>query len=105
MTSVADARPSTNTGAPRVRLPRIERPADHPLMSVKEAAAALGCSEMTIRRRITARQFPAVRTGRKSMVPRAFITNLVAQAEAGKTVVVDEAVEDWRASGNGHAGS
>jgi excisionase family DNA binding protein len=80
-----------------VRLPRITRPADHPLMTVREAAERLGCSDMTIRRRIAARQFPAVRNGRKSMIPRSFIERLLAQAEAGRTVVVDEAVQEWRA--------
>jgi excisionase family DNA binding protein len=81
-----------------VRLPRIMRPADHPLLTVQEAAARLGCSDMTIRRRIAARQFPAVKNGRKSMVPRSFIERLLAQAEAGHTVVVAEAVDEWRAN-------
>jgi excisionase family DNA binding protein len=84
---------------PRVRLPKIERPADHPLMTVREAAECLGCSEMTIRRRIAARQFPAVRIGRKSMIPRSFVDRLLAQAEAGYTVVVDEAAAEWKAEG------
>jgi excisionase family DNA binding protein len=79
----------------RVRLPRIEHPADHPLMTVQKVAELLGCSDMTIRRRISARQFPAVKIGRKSMIPRSFVERLLAQAEAGQTVVVDEAVEQW----------
>src|SRR5689334_16946738 len=86
---------------PRVRLPKLAHPEDHPLMTVQKAAEALGCSDMTIRRRIAARQFPAVKIGRKSMVPRSFVEFLVAQAEAGQTVVVDEAVDEWsrRAAG------
>jgi excisionase family DNA binding protein len=83
-----------------VRLPRIMRPADHPLLTVQEAAARLGCSDMTIRRRIAARQFPAVKNGRKSMVPRSFIERLLAQAEAGHTVIVAEAVDEWKAHVN-----
>jgi len=83
--------------SPGVRLPRITHPADHPLMTVQKAAELLGCSDMTIRRRITARQFPAVRTGRKSMVPRSFVEWLLARAEAGHTVVVEEAVAEWTA--------
>lgn len=86
--------------APRVRLPRITHPPDHPLMTVQRAAELLGCSDMTIRRRIAARQFPAVRIGRKSMVPRSFVERLLAQAEAGHTVVVDEAVGEWAAAGS-----
>ena len=89
----------TQQTAVRVRLPRITRPADHPLMTVREAAERLGCSEMTIRRRIAARQFPAVKTGRKSMIPRSFVDRLLAQAEAGHTVVVDEAAAEWKAEG------
>lgn len=83
-----------------VQLPRITAPADHPLMTVQKAAELLGCSDMTIRRRISARQFPAVRIGRKSMVPRSFVERLLAEAEAGRTVVLDEVVGEW-AAGNG----
>jgi excisionase family DNA binding protein len=68
-------------------------------MTVQEAASRLGCSDMTIRRRISARQFPAVKNGRKSMIPRSFVERLLAEAEAGRTVVVDEAVEEWRTAG------
>ncbi|MGF1654291.1 MAG: excisionase family DNA-binding protein [Actinomycetales bacterium] len=62
---------------------------------MSRAAALLGCSDMTIRRRIAARQFPAVRIGRKSLVPRSFVEGLLAQAEAGRTVVVDELATEW----------
>ena len=48
------------------------------------------------RQGIAARQFPAVKNGRKSMIPRSFVERLVAEAEAGQTVVVEEAVEQWR---------
>jgi excisionase family DNA binding protein len=80
-----------------VRLPRIQHPADHPLMTVQKAAEALGCSDMTIRRRIAARQFPAIKNGRKSMVPRSFVERLIALAESGRTVVLDEVVTEWSA--------
>ena len=102
MTSV----PNTSSGRGalaqpvRVRLPRIAHPENHALMTVQQAAELLGCSDMTIRRRIAARQFPAVKNGRKSMIPRSFVERLVAEAEAGHTVVVEEAVEEWRAQGS-----
>ena len=44
---------------------------------------------MTIRRKIEARQFPAVKMGCKALVPRAFVKQLIADALTGKTVVVD----------------
>ncbi len=101
MISVQDAGSDrrTPTQSTRVRLPRIAHPEKHPLMTVQQAAELLGCSDMTIRRRIAARQFPAVKNGRKSMIPRSFVERLVAEAEAGRTVVVEEAVEEWRAQG------
>ena len=102
MTSVPDTRSGRGAPgqSPRVRLPRIAHPENHPLITVQQAAEMLGCSDMTIRRRIAARQFPAVKNGRKSMIPRSFVERLVADAEAGRTVVVEEAVEEWRAQGS-----
>lgn len=76
---------------------------DHPLMTVSQAAAMLGCSSMTIRRRIDARQFPAVKIGCKALVPRAFIEALVDAAGAGQTVVVEEFVRTWSAGPGGAA--
>lgn len=101
MTSMPDtgSARSAPVQAARVRLPRIAHPENHPLITVQQAAELLGCSDMTIRRRIAARQFPAVKNGRKSMIPRSFVERLVAEAEAGRTVVVEEAVEEWRAQG------
>lgn len=68
---------------------------EHPLMTVNQAAALLGCSSMTIRRRIDARQFPAVKIGCKALVPRAFVDALLQAAAAGQTVVVEEFVRTW----------
>jgi excisionase family DNA binding protein len=79
----------------KVKLNPIQLPEDHPLVSVRVAAEMIGVCEMTIRRRIRKRQFPALRTGRKSMIPRSFIERLLAQAEAGQTVIVDEEAGCW----------
>jgi excisionase family DNA binding protein len=68
---------------------------EHPLMTIHAAAHALGCSDMTIRRRIEARQFPAVKIGSKALVPRAFVAQLLADALAGRTVIVEEYAAAW----------
>lgn len=86
-----------------VPLGRMSRTADHPLITVAETARMLGCSNMTIRRRIDARQFPAVKIGRKAMVPRAFVERLLAAAASGRTVVVEEITAEWAADQNGSA--
>ena len=74
-----------------------EPPAQHPLMTVSQVAAVLGCSGMTIRRRIDARKFPAVKIGTKALVPRAFVEALLQAAEDGETVVVEEFLAIWSA--------
>src|SRR5690349_10108612 len=76
-------------------LARIVRSGEHPLMTIHAAAQALGCSDMTIRRRVEARQFPAVKIGCKALVPRAFVQQLIDDALAGKTVVVEEYAAAW----------
>lgn len=81
---------------PPVRIPRRRDVADeHPLMTIHAAALALGYSEMTIRRRVEARQFPAVKIGSKALVPRAFVARVLADALAGRTVVVEEYAAAW----------
>lgn len=68
---------------------------DHPLMTIHAAAQALGYSDMTIRRKVEARQFPAVKMGCKALVPRAFVERLIRDALAGRTVVVEEYAAAW----------
>jgi excisionase family DNA binding protein len=80
-----------------VRLSRPGRSAEHPLITVAETARMLGYSDMTIRRRIDARRFPAVKIGSKAMVPRAFVERLLAAAQSGRTVVVEEIAAQWAA--------
>lgn len=64
-------------------------------MTIHAAALALGYSDMTIRRKVEARQFPAVKIGSKALVPRAFVQRLIADALAGRTVVVEEYAAAW----------
>lgn len=81
-----------------IPLPRRTPDDQHPLMTIHAAARALGYSDMTIRRRIEARQFPAVKIGSKALVPRAFVEQLLAEAMAGRTVVVEEYAAEWGCS-------
>lgn len=67
----------------------------HPLMTIHAAARVLGFSAMTIRRRVEAGRFPAVKIGSKALVPRAFVEKLLADALAGRTVVVEEYAATW----------
>jgi excisionase family DNA binding protein len=94
----------THQRARHGRLPRIDAAVKHPLLTVHQAATRLGCSDMTIRRRIDARQFPAVKIGNKAMVPRSFVERLLALAESGQTVVVEEMAAEWAAT-NGEVAS
>ncbi len=84
------------TPDPPVHLPRRREAAvEHPLMTIRAAALALGYSQMTIRRRVEARQFPAVKMGSKALVPRAFVARILADALAGRTVVIEEYAAAW----------
>ena len=76
---------------------RTSRGDEHPLITVHAAAIALGYSDMTIRRKVEARQFPAVKIGSKALVPRAFVDRLIADVLAGRTVVVEEYAAVWAA--------
>ncbi len=64
-------------------------------ISVSHAAELLGCSGLTIRRRIRERRFPALKIGSKALIPLSFVEKVLADALAGKTVVIDEYVDSW----------
>jgi excisionase family DNA binding protein len=96
----ADGRVPHRHTAPQ---PRAGASASHPLMTVREAAQMLGFSDMTIRRRIEARQFPAVKIGTKALIPRAFVEQLLEAAAAGQTVVAEEFAAAWSAATRGGA--
>lgn len=90
-------------GPKRPRIPYVGSGPEHPLLTVPETARRLGCSAMTIRRRIDARRFPAVKIGSKAMVPRSFVDHVLALAESGSTVIVEEAAAEWMAANAGAA--
>ena len=48
--------------------------------SVRQTAKVLNVSYHTVFRKITNKEIPSIRMGRKILVPAAFIGNLVAQA-------------------------
>jgi excisionase family DNA binding protein len=62
----------------------------HPLITVREAAALLRLSAMTIRRKVDAGQIPAIKCGSACRIPRAFIEGILRDALAGQTVVVED---------------
>ena len=75
---------SRTTDEPRVGDPR--------WLSVAELARELGMSQMTLYRVIAAGQFPAVRIGRRLVVPAQVLEDMAAEALATGTTV-DTA--DW----------
>lgn len=94
--ALADALHASGTLTPEAR--RHRQDSEPPLLTVPQAAHRLGCSAMTIRRRIDARRFPAVKIGNRAMVPRSFVDRLLALAESGRTVIVEEAAAEWMAA-------
>lgn len=64
-------------------------------MPVREAARVLGVSDMTIRRAYTAGVIPGITFGTSCRVLRAFVAALVAAAEAGQQVKVEEFGRQW----------
>ena len=51
--------------------------------SVRQTAEILGVSYLTIFRKVTDKEFPSIRLGRKILVPAALIDSLVMQAMSG----------------------
>ncbi|MGW1344676.1 helix-turn-helix domain-containing protein [Kribbella sp. NPDC002412] len=64
-------------------------------LSIAEAAAELGLSEMTLYRLIQANSFPAVRVGRRVFIPSKALDDMHAEALATGRVV--DAAE-WQSS-------
>lgn len=66
-------------------------------MPVREAARVLGVSDMTIRRAYAAGVIPGITFGTTCRVLRVFVASLVAAAEAGQQVKVEEFGRQWAA--------
>jgi excisionase family DNA binding protein len=64
-------------------------------MRVREVARVLDVSEMTIRRACAAGVIPGITFGSSSRILTAFVLSLVAEAEAGRLVKVEEFGRQW----------
>jgi len=69
---------------------------ESPLISVKETAALLKVSPVTVYRRYHAEVFPGRRVGRKIDLHRPFVAALHAAICAGRSVDVDEFAVAWK---------
>jgi hypothetical protein len=72
-------------------------------MPIKEAAATLDLSEMSLRRAYAAGAIPGITLGRSCRILVAFITALVAFAETGQQVAVEDFGRRWKAERGGEA--
>lgn len=68
------------------------------LLSVTQTSAMTGVSKITVRRRLHAGEWPGGRIGRKLLVPRAFVLDLVAAIESGMELINAEAYAARRAA-------
>lgn len=64
-------------------------------MPVREVARLLGVSEMTIRRAYAAGVIPGITFGTSCRILRTFVASLVAAAEAGQQVKVEDFGREW----------
>lgn len=64
-------------------------------MRVREVAEVLDVSEMTIRRACAAGVIPGITFGTSSRVLTAFVLSLIAEAEAGRQVKVEDFGRQW----------
>src|SRR6266702_3681547 len=81
-------------GNPRPQVP-VGR--ERKFMRVREVARALDVSEMTIRRAYTAGVIPGITFGTSCRVLRAFVVSLIATAESGRQVKVEDFGREWTA--------
>lgn len=66
------------------------------LLPVSEVAARTGLSRWTIYRRIRSGEWPSGRSGRKHLIPSAFVDGLVAAIEGGRQVTAEDyAATTW----------
>lgn len=66
------------------------------LLPVSEVAARTGLSRWTIYRRIRSGEWPSGRSGRKHLIPSAFVDGLVAAIEGGRQVTAESyAATTW----------
>ena len=66
-------------------------------MRVREVARVLDVSEMTIRRACAAEVIPGITFGTSCRVLTAFVLALIAEAEAGRQVKIEDFGREWKA--------
>jgi excisionase family DNA binding protein len=79
-------------GSPVLQVP-LER--ERKFVPVREVARTLGVSEMTIRRAYAAGVISGITFGTSCRILAAFVASLVAEAEAGRQVKVEEFGRQW----------
>lgn len=87
-------------GSPR---PQVSQGRERKFVSVREVARTLGVSEMTIRRAYAAGVIPGITFGTSCRILAAFVASLVAEAEAGRQVKVEEFGRQWSARSTAEA--
>lgn len=73
------------------------------LLPVSVVSARTNLSRWTIYRRIRSGEWPSGRSGRKHLIPRAFVDGLVAEIEAGRQVIAEDYASEWFARAEGAA--
>lgn len=72
-------------------------PVDLPdLLPVSTVARKTNLSSMTVRRRVNSGAWPSVRSGRKILIPRAFVEGWLA-FKTGTQVVAEDYAAEWMA--------
>jgi excisionase family DNA binding protein len=87
-------RSGSTQGTPVAQVPQ-GREHQSTFMPVREVARVLGVSEMTIRRAYAAGVIPGITFGTSCRVLRAFVASLIAAAEAGQQIKVEEFGRQW----------
>lgn len=68
------------------------------LLSVTETSNMTGLSKITVRRRVNSGDWPGGRSGRKLLIPRAFVLDFVKAIESGTQLVNAESYAIARAA-------
>jgi len=85
-------RARSTQGAPGSQVPQGR---ERKFVPVREVARTLGVSEMTIRRAYAAGVIPGITFGTSCRILAAFVASLVAEAEAGRQIKVEDFGRQW----------
>lgn len=82
-----------------------KRDAGQPLLTLEETAKRLRVSRSTVDRAVRAGELPVIKFRGTFRLPAAFVERLIADAEAGSQVVVEDYARDWIAAVSTAAGA